>query len=320
MKRLPCAFLVLLLAAPPVAMPGTTAKARTTRGASTPRLAGVTTIIGNETAVTEVTVPAAAQIRIRTRGEDPREGKPVPGTDINSAGRVAGFYLTEPDVTDFSRTSLMGVRVRLCDDSGCRRRDRAYQFTNSSVNDATTGGEHRHPLWMDIPAGRYLLYLFTDGAPVTVRLRFKGLPGSTRIRPTTEVGSGFSLPTPENSTTTPGNKAFWYSHDADFDADAGFFFGLLRMEVKTWSHLQWGVCIEQDPMLPPPLASAPQCPGGFGGGSGNTYVIPGDDSFIYPFFVVVTPGGPYRFGQYFAGVYAEADFDTVAFHMDLATD
>ena len=320
MKRLPCAFLVLLLVAPPVAMPGTTAQARTTRDTSTPRLAGVTTIIGNKTTVTEVRVPAAAQIRIRQPGEDPFEGKPVPGTAINTAGRVAGFYLTEPDVTNFKRTSLLVTHVRFCDDSGCRRRDPVYQFGNSSVNNATTGGEHTHPYWMDIPAGRYLLYLFTDGAPVTVRLRVKGLPGATTIRPATEVGTGFSLPTPENSTTAPGEKAFWYSHEADFEADAGFFFGALRMDVKTWSYLQWGVCIEQDPMVPPPLASAPQCPAGYGGGRSDTYVIPGDDDFIYPFAVFVTPGGPYRFGQYFAGVFAEAEFDTVAFHMDLATE
>lgn len=39
--------------------------------------------------------------------------------------------------------------------------------------------------------------------------------------------------------------------------------------------------------------------------------------FVYPLFVFVNPGGTWRFGQYFAGVFTEAEFASVAFHIEL---
>ncbi|MDQ3952566.1 MAG: hypothetical protein M3279_06345 [Actinomycetota bacterium] len=287
------------------------------KGARPQVLAGKTVIKGAAASAVAVRLPAAARVQVLPpEGAPP--GAPAPGIGIEGAGRVAGFYLTEPDVTNFGRTYLAGVQFRFCPGAGCGPEHRPYEYTYSSGYDAATGGPHEHPGAVELPAGDYLLYLVSDGAPVEVRLELQGLRGKTTIRPSSRVGSGSSMPNAENSTSIAGGKAFWYGHEAQFEGVAGMYAGAMRLDLKASTYLRVGLCISEGAdALPPQVRDAPYCPGGTGAAEERTEAVPVDREVVKPWITFVDSGGDFAFGQHYMGVFTEGTVESVSFHMDL---
>jgi hypothetical protein len=280
-------------------------------------LKGLTTIHAKRTSVIQVRLLKDVRVRVR-RPRGSEGGDPFPDMATTGKGRLTGFYLTQPDATGSKRVYLSALQARFCSDKGCLPADRPYQFAYSGDYDATTSSEHKHPAFVELPASTYLLYFITDESPATVRLRLHGIGGHTSIQPTEEADSALSLPTPTNSTTAPGKKAFWYGHDAIFQGPAGMFFGALLMKMDGWSYLRWGTCVVGE-SFPPPIGYSPLCPEGLGSAVSHANVIPVDGGLVVaPFMVIVSPGGAWGFGQHFAGVFTDVEFGTLAFHLDLA--
>ncbi|HEX2295997.1 MAG TPA: hypothetical protein VHN37_11885 [Actinomycetota bacterium] len=279
-------------------------------------LAGTTSIKGSRTGALAVRLPRAASVQVRSPGGTP-DGSPAPGIAIDGRGRLAGFYLTSPDVTDVRRPYLAAFQFRFCPEGGCRPADRAYEYVYSSAYDAATGGEHEHPGAVELPAGDYLLYLVSDGAPVDVRIRLKGLGGKTTLRPAASVTSGFSVPTEESATSIAGGKAFWYGHEASFSGQGGMYVGAMRLDVEDWSYLRVGLCISEGAAAPPQVRDAPYCPVGQGAAEERTEVVPVDRAFVKPWIGFVGAPGDFAFGQHYTGVFSEADVDSISFHVDV---
>lgn len=276
-------------------------------------LAGRTIISGSKTAATQVRLPRRVRIPRPRGGWD----GPFPDIALSGKGRIVGFYLTRRKVADFNLPYLLSYRVRFCAKRGCRSQ-RSYQFVYGKQGGPPdeSGDSHGDIL---LPAGNYLLYLIADGSPATIRLRLHGLAGTTSIRPSSPVDSGFSLPTPNNSTTVPGGNAFWYGHEANFQGKAGIFIGVLRMRVENWARLRWGDCLYEPAIPPPPapLAYSPECPGGISTSVARNFVPPINRELKYPFLVLVGLGGRWGWGQFFEGVFTKAEYQTISFHLDL---
>ncbi len=308
------ALVVVAAAAPP-------APAR--RSAARPKtLAGTTLIKGATTSAVAVRLPQDARVQVRPPYGS-SQGTPAPGVGIKGSGRVAGFYLTQPDVTNFGRTYLAAFQFRFCPDDGCSPSDRPYEYVYSSAYDAATGGEHKHPGAVRLPAGNYFLYLVSQGEPVEIELELQGLTGKTTVRPSSPVGSGLSIPTAENSTSVGDGRAFWYGHQARLEGEAGVYVGAMRLDVKDWSYLRLGLCISEGAAaVPREVRDAPYCPGGQGAAEERTEAVPVDREVIKPWvaFVNNEAGGEYAFGQHYTGLFTEATFDGVSSHLDVNPD
>lgn len=270
-------------------------------------LAGTTSIKGAKASVARVHLPADAWVRVRPPAGSP-EGAPIPGIRIEGSGRIAGFYLTEPN-PDFGSTYLAAFQFRFD--------DRSYEYVYSSGFDAATGGEHEHPDAIELPAGDYLLHLVSEGAPVEVRLELEGLRGKTTIRPSAPAGSGFSMPDAENSTSVADGKAFWYGHEATLTGQGGLYVGAMRLDLKSSTHLRVGLCISEDTTLPAQVRDAPYCPGGYGAAEERTEVVPVDREVVKPWLAFVDSPGTYSFAQHYSAVYTEAEVDSISFHLDV---
>jgi hypothetical protein len=99
-------------------------------------------------------------------------------TISTTGGRYAGFVLRADGRG--ARPLASGLRPGDCATRGCRRPAWSGTFTWDFVYGAgAQPGDG--PDAGTLPAGRYHLYLVTDGAPVTVRLRLPGLRGSTSV-------------------------------------------------------------------------------------------------------------------------------------------
>lgn len=274
----------LLLAASSWVLPAAT-YASAAAQASPPALSGVTRVAARTTSATWVTIPDEVRIARRLG--------PNPDVSIEGGGRMAGVVLTEPDLADRNRLFMMAGRASFCDSPGCASDD-TYQFSVANVPTKT-------PEWIVIPPGRYLLYVFTDGAPVSVTLRLHGLSGKSKLLPGTPVDAEFHAPTPETEVVGPEKKTYWFGDSGTIDADAGMIVGAISIQARNWAQGSYGACLQREIRSPEPVAFSPVCPAGTATRTTDGMVgMPGDKHVHQSSVWTVAPGGDWGLGLNYA--------------------
>jgi hypothetical protein len=136
----------------------------TAEAAAPPRtLSGVNEVEGSPTAAMAVRLPRAIQV------DSLRDLVPVQGR-----GRLTAVLLKRDG--GFNEPMLRSVRLGFCGKPGC---------TPAAFYDVSTIYTPRSGIGFKgvLPAGRYRLYIVTDGAPVRYRLLLPGLSGTSTLRP-----------------------------------------------------------------------------------------------------------------------------------------
>ena len=145
------------------------------RGAAAdyPRLAGLNTFTATRTSRAVVDVVRAVDIPVT-----PGDGH-VRGLTVKGAGRIVGLALVSPD----GRLGLVQLEMRTCFAVGCTSTEKGFgQLPLATTWGAPTPtGISKPPTTFRLPAGRYLLSVFTDGAPVTVTWRLPHLAGHCHL-------------------------------------------------------------------------------------------------------------------------------------------
>lgn len=286
-KRITSRALAALLAASCSAVvltaPAPAAAARTTPQ----QLAGTTRIVGDSTTATWVTVPQEASFTWKLG--------PNPDVTIEGGGRMAGIFITEPDFEDSGRVFALMGRASFCRDRGCTSED-SYQFLTGENPDEPPMHE------FVLPAGRYLLYLIADGAPVSVTLRLHGLTGKTKLVPRSPVDAELHVPTPETEVMGPEKKVYWFGDAGTLDADGGLVAGAMSVETKNWSRGSWGSCLQRDVLEPEPVVYSPACPAGASARTTVGSTVPGDKHIHDTSIWTVAPGGRWGLGMDYIAV------------------
>jgi hypothetical protein len=167
-----------------------------------------------------------------------------------------------------------------------------------------------------LPAGRYLLYLIADGAPVTITLRLHGLSRTTKVAPSTPVSSSISVPSTETEMVGPERKAYWFGDSATIHGPAGLLIGGLSVDSDEWVQGAYGTCIQRELREPPKLAYSVACPAGSEAWNVEGYATnPMDRELHHTSVWNVEPGGDWGIGMNYV---AAADVKTVralVFHM-----
>ncbi|MGH2711363.1 MAG: hypothetical protein ACRDH9_09200 [Actinomycetota bacterium] len=134
------------------------------------QLCKTNTIRGSQPASIDVVIPEDATISTPFGSS--------PDLDVQGEGRFVGFVLT---AIDTSAPTIIGGRFP----AGADARE---LILPASLYSALGGGNMDflkfYPDVVDLPAGRYRLYLLTDGSPVEVTLRLGELEGSVGLAPT----------------------------------------------------------------------------------------------------------------------------------------
>lgn len=253
--------------------------------AATPALAGVTRITGTTTSVSWVDVPTEARLKIQQGAN--------PDIVIEGGGRMAGVVLSQGDASDLSRPFLMAARASFCDSAVCAPED-SNQFL---IAEMTTQGSD----WVVLKPGRYLLYLITDGAPVSVTLRLHGLSGKAKLVPATPVEAEFGAPTAESQVMAPGKTAYWFGGSGTIQADGGLVAGIMNIEATQWLQGVYGSCLQREVLSPEPVVYSPLCPGGTAARTSDGGVSPSPvareifETSIWN----VTPGGDWGLGMHY---------------------
>ncbi|HEX2294552.1 MAG TPA: hypothetical protein VHN37_04515, partial [Actinomycetota bacterium] len=235
-----------------------------------------------------------------------------PDVSISGAGRVTGIALVEVGVRPWDgRAALLAVNLDFCGEPGCRSEEGPYLKTSGFL----PAENERYP----IPAGDYLLYTITDGAPVTVELTLDGLRGRTRIRP--------GRPAPEVSVGAPPETLWDSSAGAgaaygETYADAGdeaIMLTAFRVRSDVSATSRYGVCLyEGEPATPAPVAYAYPCAGGFGvyvGGPAS--VGPYQVLFHQAVHTIADGGATWSFGGGYVSPPPPTEFEHVQLHLPL---
>jgi hypothetical protein len=170
--------------------------------ASYPRLAGLTTITAERTSRAVVDLPR--EVALATA---PGDGH-VRGLTLSGPGRIVGLSLVSLSGT----TGLVETEFRPCFTAGCTAGVPGYPreplATTWQPTPPPTGVSSPGPTFR-LPAGRYLLSVYADSAPVTVIWRLPGLGGRSHLR--LRLPQHAQLASPAEQTATPGAPATFSS-------------------------------------------------------------------------------------------------------------
>lgn len=122
-----------------------------------------------------------------------------PDISVTGRGRVVGLVLTQAVTADPRKAdtaTLAFLSYGMCTGRACAP-DQPAQATLAYGRKVT----HDDDTTIHLPAGTYRLYLVTDGAPVTARLRLHGLSGTSRLTPTDPTSATVVETTPDASGT-----------------------------------------------------------------------------------------------------------------------
>lgn len=101
-----------------------------------------------------------------------------PDLTIRGPGRFNGVFLVQQDVE--KPAAVYAGRFRLCYEPACNEGMSWFFMFPQGIKWKKT---------LDIPPGRYRLYVVTDGAPVSATLSLEGLKGERRISPSEGVSA-----------------------------------------------------------------------------------------------------------------------------------
>jgi hypothetical protein len=174
---------------------------------------------------------------------------------VTGNGRFPGIVLRRVRSTYHAPYSLFVNRFNMCfSGPGCAPKNPKNHFFWQGPEPEMSNERAL------LPRGYYQLYLFADGAPVTVRLTISGLSGSTKLTPTRRFPYSIESPAP----TIPNDPAtLYYSGGLTHrwgGAAAGVLFAL-GFDVPIPGHVYtlYGVCGFKGRPLPG-YVMAPGCP------------------------------------------------------------
>lgn len=269
-------------------------------------LAGVNVITGDATGYVLVRIPRGAAIDIR---RDPsRASGPNRHLVISGQGRFVGVALMKEDSHSNLPVVLAG-RYAECIEPGCDKRSRRTSVIWPGEGDASADGETL-PRYLKLEPGIYRIYLFADGAPVSVRLQLKGLTGRSVFRAEHEAG-GFSSGAFNGPITETHTGSSFAAGDTYHGGQDGFFATFLILRAPDLGALSWGLCHYGGPAAPPSRAaygrhcSAAPLGGGFSGTMGSGAEESFHAAFLYGYRSNSLP--PNVDGSHGIGAWAEAD-------------
>lgn len=157
-----------LIAGALLALTGPQAAAAPPAPAKAPALTGTVTLSGSESGFVRVIVPKETSLG------DPFVDKHRNAITVTGGGVAAGFALIEESLT---RTTIVGGHSAGFAEAYVPRAGEAV--INLDLEAKRTADSA-----LIVPKGSYRLYLVTGGKPTTVTLRFGGLSGASRLKPT----------------------------------------------------------------------------------------------------------------------------------------
>jgi hypothetical protein len=141
---------------------------------------------------------------------------------VTGAGRFSGIVLEQDRRSP--QAVLLLITQGMCLTPGCRS---SLGWGGSGCvcvisSDGKVTGDRG-----TLPAGRYRLYLVTDGAPVRARLVLHGLAGRVTLRPGGSFRQSIVAPRPEQALPAEGPLAFAAGSSHVFGARGGYFTGVV---------------------------------------------------------------------------------------------
>jgi len=271
-RRVLLAVLCLALAAPPaVAKPAP----------RLPALAGTTKVTVPGSMVIDVRLPKTADVGDFT----------VPkGASVTGPGRIVGAMLLE---ASGKTAGLAFLKFGFCSAPGCAG-TQPYLYYRV-IQDPAHSGDTK------IPPGDYRLVLVTDGKPVTMVMKFKGLSGSTTLRPTRRIAVRQMNPDYLPGAVSPVNTLYSGAVDADIDGGQGIVLHQFQVTTEVAAQHARSFCLYSgaDSAVQQP---APECPGGHGNDFSQTIVTTEQRYLRMNGFEYYLADGHFRAGHYYRTV------------------
>jgi hypothetical protein len=218
-------------------------------------LAGKNVIEGSAPSVIDVRIPRDVEIDLKIRGYSERG--PSSTVSLAGGGRAVGIALTEHPPVGLvnNKKFLLAGRFSTCAEPGC--------FSPGDVVNFQWPRATAEERWDTLLAGDYRLFLITDGAPVKVTLRLRGLRGSKSIRPT--APTPLDLQTPPISLTHTNGPSYYAAGSTFQTGTRGFAVTLLSVrgpKDPVWA--PYGACAYWGGPAKPPdrVAYGPHCTAG----------------------------------------------------------
>lgn len=174
-------------------------------------LAGTTIVSGASSRLMRVHLPKEASLSARVTQN--------PDFEAAGQGRVVGVLLVAQSKPSAQPLHLSATRWSFCGMDRCgARTSTELVMAGGGTEDAFDGDYYR------LAPGDYDLYLVADDSPVTVKLRFRGLTGTTRLRPSRRADVLVRNP----SVLAQAAEASYVAQDEVFVPSRGLFIQGLR--------------------------------------------------------------------------------------------
>jgi hypothetical protein len=230
-------------------------------------LAGTTVIVATHTAREIVDLPHPVRLPYA-------DMLTIKGLSIVGAGRIVGLALVNS--RDANKPGLVEMRMRSCFQRACTKSPAEDPDDLMEVDWGSPppplGPGTGFPATLTLPAGRYQLSVFTDGAPVRVTWHIPGLTGTARLEPRLPQRGDVQSPPETGTAGIPATPAAVQSlGDYSLRTDVAVLATVHRVQGGAHVHSEWSWC-EYDDSAPPDGIVTPDCAGGGGVGFSATYL------------------------------------------------
>ena len=198
-------------------------------------------------------------------------------------GRATALFLKRDGAWDAPVVAV--YHPGLCATSGC-----ASEFPRSKIGFLWTPGSTDGVSGV-LPGGRYTLYVVTDGAPMSVTIRLRGLSGRRTVAPGRSIRAEVAASAPSVAQPPASPVAFAGGSVRRFGPRGGANLTLIWKETPTWvSKSATGICVYDHAPASTDTSPAYQfpCPNARGG-------VPPSVSGAVAAGPALTPVGPGRF-------------------------
>jgi hypothetical protein len=225
--------------------------------AGRPVLRSTTVVSSTTSGYVDVELPADARLSPRWAAN--------PDTRFSGSGRMLGLWLQPLGSDGYADDSLEVLRLP----AFLGGETRTWGTTTEPAprcSSSLTGGlqcTSPEPTAILLHRGRYRLTMLTDGRPVQVTLRLRGLPaGSARVQPAHRLASA-EAPLPAREAI--GDTTVTYGATGPLGGSVRTF--VAATATTTGNHLDGAsVCERRDPGDAPPFGYGATCPGATSGG------------------------------------------------------
>ena len=260
------------------------AQPATARRPSAPVLRATTTIAAATSGWVDVVVPRAARLSPSVDAN--------PDVRFSGAGRFLAFWLVRHDENQQAWNGVYAYRLPAFAGGGTAvygsvtPGPTCTNFPNDQLP-LHTECRQAAPEAILLPAGRYRLTVVTDGAPVTVRLRLRGLDGrgAATIRPSRNLATAQqALPQRE----TAGDRLVTFGGVMNVAAPSDVYV-VARAEAPAGGAVREESLCERPPAdAARPWAFAPPCPAGHSGSYRAWANAAGQERFLWGGYVSTT--------------------------------